>query len=242
MAKLKVLIVDDDRDIADALGYIIKRSGYHVSVVYDGEEAINLAKMKTFNYVFMDLMLPGIDGAESLAKIRELQPDINAFIMTGYSARDTKSRALNMAEDQILRKPIMPEDILGKLGKDATATVLVADDDPIFAEIISSTLEQAGWNVRTATTGLQAVDIVSRGGISVLVLDLNMPILSGVQVCEELARRGVELPIMVATSSDDGKRQFSQHNIAGFLQKPVDPRAILEFVETNLTRTSARAA
>lgn len=242
MAKLKVLIVDDDRDIADTLGYIIKRSGYHVSVAYDGEEAISLAQNKTINYVFMDLMLPGIDGGESLAKIRKLQPNINAFIMTGYSARDTRSRALDMDDDQILRKPIMPEDILGKLGKDETGTVLVADDDPIFAEIISSTLEQAGWNVRTATTGLQAVDIVSRGGISALVLDLEMPILNGVEVCEELTRRGVELPIMVATSSHNGERQFSQHKTTGFLQKPVDPRAILEFVETNLTRISAEAA
>lgn len=242
MTRLNVLIVDDDRDIADALGYIIKRSGYRVSIAYDGEAAIDLARLKSFNYVFMDLMLPGIDGGESLSDIRKLQPDIKAFIMTGYSARDTRSKVQDMDEQYILRKPVMPEDILGKLGLDETGTILVADDDPIFAEIISSTLEQAGWIVRTAATGLQAVDIVSRGGVGAMVLDLEMPLLSGVEVCQELTRRGIKLPILVATSSDDGEQQFDQQNIAGVLHKPVDPRAVLDFVEKTLRRSTAEAA
>lgn len=242
MSVHNVLIVDDDRDVADTLAYIIKRSGYDATVAYDGETAIKLAHLQEFDYAFMDMMLPGIDGADCLAEISQIQPHIRAFMMTGYSARDCKEKALKAGACEILRKPVMPEDILGKLSQENAGTVLIADDDQIFAEIISSTLQTAGWTVLTAETGLQAVDIVSRGGVGAMILDLEMPILSGVEVCQELARRGIELPIMVATSSDDGKQQFRQHNIAGFLQKPVDPRAILEFVETNLTRSSAKAA
>lgn len=242
MANLKVLIVDDDRDIADTLAYIIKRSGYDVSVAYDGETAIRMAHHQSFDCAFMDMMLPGINGAQSLAQIKQAQPDIRAYMMTGYSDKDCKSQALHSGAVEILHKPIMPEDVLGKLCQESSGTILIADDDPIFAEIISSTLETAGWTVRTAQTGLQAVDITSHGGISALVLDIEMPGLGGVEVCAELRRRGIELPIIVATSSEDGRRLLDQYDICGFLTKPVDPREILDFVERSLRIKSKDAA
>ncbi len=231
MANLKVLIVDDDRDVADTLAYIIKRSGYSVIVAYDGETAIRYATDHEFDFAFMDIMLPGIDGAESLVRIRQLRPHIQAYMMTGYSARESKAKAIEAGAIDILCKPVMPEDILGKLCKADKGTVLIADDDPIFAEMVSSTLQTAGWHVRTAETGLQAVDIASRGGISALVLDLSMPALNGVEVCQELKRRGIELPIIVASSDGNGRRLFDDQNIQGFLQKPVDPREVLDFVQ-----------
>lgn len=242
MANLRVLIVDDDRDIADTLAYIIKRSGYDVAVAYDGETAVRMANFQEFDCAFMDIMLPGINGDESLAEIRQVQPDIRAYMMTGYSARDCKSKALKAGALEILHKPVMPEDILGKLCQETTGTILIADDDPIFAEIISSTLQTAGWTVRTAETGLQAVDIATRGGISAIVLDVEMPVYGGVEVCAELKRRGIELPIIVATSRDDAREMFNQYDIHGFLHKPVDPRAILEFVESTLRGSSTKAA
>ncbi|MDH3741872.1 MAG: response regulator [Hyphomicrobiales bacterium] len=231
MANLSVLIVDDDRDIADTLAYIVKRSGYDVTVAYDGESAVAHATESEFDIAFIDIMLPGMDGAENLAQIRQLNPDVQAYMMTGYSARESKAKAIDAGAIDILCKPVMPEDILGKLSKADKGTILIADDDPVFAELVSTTLHTAGWNVRTAETGLQAVDIVSHGGITAMVLDYSMPILSGTEVCRELTRRGIDLPIIVATSDENSRGLFEHLNIDGFLRKPVDPRAVLEFVE-----------
>ena len=231
MTSIKVLIVDDDRDIADTLAYIVKRSGYKVQVAYDGETAVEYAKKHDFDFAFIDIMLPGIDGAESLSRIRKHRPDIKTYMMTGYSAFKFKQKATESGAIEILGKPVMPEDILGKLCQANVGTVLIADDDPIFAELVSSTLRTAGWNVRTAENGLQAVDIISRGGINALILDYSMPILNGVEVCNELERRGVELPIIIATSDDNSRVQFENKDVHGFLNKPVDPRAVLDFVQ-----------
>ena len=242
MANQRILIVDDDRDIADTLAFIIRRSGFDVLVAYDGESAIKLFEENSFNCAFIDMMLPGIDGAEALQKIRETQPDLRAYMMTGYSAKDCNDKAVEAGALQILRKPVMPEDILGKLCEDDVGTVLVADDDPIFVEIITTTLQTAGWTVRTAENGLQAVDIVSRGGIGALVLDVAMPVLDGKEVCNELKRRGIDLPILIATSGPHREKEFESLGIESFMQKPVDPRCILEFVEQQIRLPASRAA
>ena len=242
MKTSNVLIVDDDRDVADTLAYIIRRSGYNVTVAYDGENAIRVASQQIFDFGFIDFMLPGMDGSEFLEELRQLQPGICAYIMTSYGTKRCKARALEAGAREFLHKPVMPEDILGKLSRENAGTILIADDDPIFAEIISSTLETAGWRVRTAENGLQTVDIVSRGGIAALVLDVSMPILDGVEVCEELARRGKELPILVVTSSDDSRAMFEADQIVGYLTKPVDPRQVLHFIETALAKASEPAA
>jgi DNA-binding response OmpR family regulator len=242
MATTSVLLVDDDRDVADTLAYIIKRSGYRVAVAYDGEMAIRLASQQLFDFVFMDFMLPGKNGAESLKSIIAMQPQINAYMMTSYGTKRCSAEAFEAGAKEFLHKPVMPEDILGKLSSESVANVLVVDDDPIFTEIVSSTLETAGWQVLTAENGLRAIDILSRGGIGAVVLDINMPELDGQEVCRELKRRGIDVPILVVTGTDQGIDEFSEFRVKAVLQKPIDPREVLLFVEEQLSRSVKQEA
>ena len=163
-------------------------------------------------------------------------------MMTGYSARKLRTKALEEGALDVMNKPVMLEDILGKLTEMSPGTILIVDDDPISTEMISSTLQTAGWNVRIAENGLMAVDITTRGGISAMVLDIEIPIMNSVEVCAELKRRRIEIPIIVASVSKYGKRSFEGYNVRGFMRKPIDRRVLLDFIEQTIRAKPNQAA
>jgi DNA-binding response OmpR family regulator len=78
--KAKVLVVDDDRDVADSLAGIIEARGHSVWVAYDGEEAMRLALELRFDVGFLDVVLPGKNGVESLFDLKRLQPGMAIYI------------------------------------------------------------------------------------------------------------------------------------------------------------------
>lgn len=73
--------------------------------------------------------------------------------------------------------------------------VLVVDDEPVVIDVVTCTLELAGFDVVAARNGYQALDVVAREPVDFVLLDVRMPGLRGDEVCVELRRRGVRVPI-----------------------------------------------
>ena len=112
MSKTRTLVVDDDRDFAEALADVLDIYGYPVDIVHSGEDAIEKARTNHFDIILMDIALPGIDGIESLQRIQAHNPDVNALLMTGYSAHHLRDRA---AGTEIMVKPLNHEDLLQRI-------------------------------------------------------------------------------------------------------------------------------
>jgi DNA-binding response OmpR family regulator len=100
--------------------------------------------------------------------------------------------------------------------------VLVVEDDPKIAAMIAKGLRARQFEVETVTSGGGAVDRVSEGGIDVLLLDLGLPDLDGLDVLQTLRDRGLELPVIVITArSDPGDRAAAiDLGVAEYLTKP----------------------
>ena len=64
MPKTKVLVIDDDRSLAEVLSYNLRQAGYEVIVAYDGQDGISQAQLKTPDIIILDLMVPVIDGLD----------------------------------------------------------------------------------------------------------------------------------------------------------------------------------
>src|SRR5688572_10828433 len=90
----RVLVADDDHDIADSLAAVIEARGHSVSVAYSGGEATRLAHEKRFDIGFLDIMMPGRNGVECLFDIKRLQPGMTVYMMTGFSVADLIEQAL----------------------------------------------------------------------------------------------------------------------------------------------------
>ena len=79
-----ILLVDDDHDICSSLSDILETRGHRAGVAHSGEEAIGLVKNKAYDIIFIDMMMPVLNGLETYNKIREINTDIVAVMMTGY--------------------------------------------------------------------------------------------------------------------------------------------------------------
>ena len=112
-----------------------------------------------------------------------------------------------------------------------SGTILVADDDPLARELVSTTLNNNGWNTIPARTGYEVLKIIKTKSVDALILDMRMPELDGYEVCLWLCRRGMTLPTLVITGCIGDMEPLNCLNVATTIQKPVKPRQLLEFVE-----------
>ena len=229
--KLAILIVDDDHEVADTLAYIVGRRGHEVVVAYDGEWAVDLSSRRKFDVAFIDILLPGINGVECFIKFKKHCPSANVFMMTGYASEDLAALALRNGASDVLRKPVMPEDILARLERSASDAVLVVDDDPEVCASFCALLKKAGWTCEIAPDGETAVKMASAKVYSTMILDLKLPNISGIEVFSKLQEAGVDIPTLVVTGHDTAYQRITHPGIRGYLLKPADPRVILAMVE-----------
>jgi len=109
---VRVLIVDDDKDILRSLKDIMSSKGYQVDVAETAESALEKTKNQYFNLALLDIRLPDMEGTELLAKIHKERPMMMKIMITGYPSLDNAVRALNLGADAYVMKPVNPENLL----------------------------------------------------------------------------------------------------------------------------------
>jgi len=105
MEDYKILFVDDDSAILSIVDKYLSREGYKVSLAESGVEALKLLKDKKIDIVFTDFKMPGIDGIELLAKIKEYSPEIEVIIVTGHGTLESAVKAMKTGSYDYLQKP-----------------------------------------------------------------------------------------------------------------------------------------
>lgn len=115
MTALRVLIVDDDRDFVDGMAEFLKLCGHSVETAFTGERGITAAGRDTFDAVLMDIGLPGLDGVESLLRIKRDNPLSQCFLLTGFSKDHIAEQYGDAGGIETLTKPIDPEALSRRL-------------------------------------------------------------------------------------------------------------------------------
>lgn len=117
MAKTKVLIVEDDRSLADVLAYNLKLASYEVLVARDGIDGLRQAQLKLPDILILDLMLPGIDGLEVCRRIRADSATQNMLIvmLTAKSEESDQIVGLSMGADDYVTKPFSVKVLLERI-------------------------------------------------------------------------------------------------------------------------------
>jgi len=115
--KPKVLVVDDERVIADTLAIILGQNGYEASAAYTGKEAVEKAKAWPPDLIISDVIMPDMNGIEAAIQIRKLLPKCKILLFSGQAATaDLLESARQQGHEfEILAKPVHPADLLAKL-------------------------------------------------------------------------------------------------------------------------------
>jgi two-component system response regulator HydG len=236
MKALDIFIVDDDRDFAESLAEILTQAGHRVDLCFDGESAVHIFRQQKFDITFMDVKLPGKNGVESFFEIRDINPRARVVMMTAYSVEQLLSQAIERGALGVLRKPFDTDRLLHML-EDVRpdGVILMADDDPDFVDSLRHLLTGKGYKVVVARTGEEAVGTILADGIDILVLDLKLPVLSGLEVYLELKHRNRILPTIIVTGyaveEAAAMDQLRAMSVAGCLIKPFDPQKMLEIIQ-----------
>ena len=232
---LRVLIVDDDQDHAESVADILEMRGYSVELAASGEQGVTRFHANDFHIVLMDVKLPGMNGVETFAEFKRIRPDARVLMMTGFSVEALVAEAVGNGALGVLYKPFAITDLLETLERvKPRGLVLVADDDPEFAGSVEPVLKQSGYVVEIARNGREALEKASAPGVTCLVLDLRMPLLSGLEVYLKLKEAGPPLPtIFVTGCAEEHAKALRQVNGfgQGLLVKPFDPADLLRAVE-----------
>ncbi len=115
--KYKILLVDDEKDILEFLGYNLKKEGYLVSAARNGKDALMVAKEEKPHLIILDVMMPEMDGIETCSKIRSI-PDLNNTIIVFLTARGedySQIAGFDAGADDYITKPIKPKVFISRI-------------------------------------------------------------------------------------------------------------------------------
>lgn len=233
---LRILVVDDDADFANVLADYLRLEGHELEVAFDGESAVAKMTERDFDITFMDVRLPGKNGVESFFEIRRLKPTAKVLLMTAYRVEELLKQAIDNGALGVLNKPFDIDQALRALETVKPAgIVLLADDDPDFLDGLSRALTAGGYRTLLAHDGQESVEMVRAGGIDCLLLDLRLPVLSGLEVYLELKRQGHAVPTIIVTGyaveEAEAIDQLRAMPISGCLVKPIEPSELLRAIE-----------
>lgn len=110
----KIIVCDDEKDIVSALEIYLTAEGYHVFRAENGREALTLAQNEDVHLMLLDVMMPQMDGLETLTRLREFS-NIPVILLTAKSEDSDKILGLNVGADDYVTKPFNPVEVLARV-------------------------------------------------------------------------------------------------------------------------------
>jgi CheY-like chemotaxis protein len=220
-----LLVVDDDEANRDLLSRRLSREGYNVAVARDGKGAFEILESETFDLILLDILMPDIDGIEVLRQIRSCPPFMNVPVMmvTALSDRGYVMKCIELGANDYITKPF--DMLLVKsrvwrcleggsyceirhddLRNSQRSQVLVVDDNGVNADLLCRRVDKLGHQPVVARHGREALDILRRQDVDLVLLDIQMPVMDGLQVLAAMKADTdlKQLPvIMISAISDD---------------------------------------
>jgi CheY-like chemotaxis protein len=262
LAGMHVLVVDDNATNRRILVETLRRWGMHPVAAASGYQALEILRSKesyrdpkdTFGLLIVDLQMPGIDGLE-LARRLVAQPAPGApplMILSSVGRQITSEQCNELQIAAYLTKPVTSSALFDSMSRtlrvprkppvsaahqsglaDHGLRILVAEDDPHSRTLVTNILEREGYAVVLAADGREAVDLAAEGGFDMIMMDLQMPNMSGFEAVGEIRKReqdtNVRVPILAITAhamAGDRERCL----VAGmddYLSKPLRPKDLL---------------
>ena len=112
---VRILVLDDNVDVALGLAEILELHDYDVTVVHDGKSAVSAFNKHKIDLGLFDVRMPGMNGVEAFIEIRRRNPDAIVLLMSGYADDEIIETALKNGALGLLSKPFEPDELLSKL-------------------------------------------------------------------------------------------------------------------------------
>jgi two-component system NtrC family sensor kinase len=222
--KETILLIDDSVTFREELKEALERAGYDVVVAGSGEEGLRLAADVRPSGIVVDGVLPGIDGATFIRRIR-LDAALRGapcFLLTGTEDKSAELSALEAGADAFAVKEENIGIVIARIGAmlrsaghqpvgEATASlsgpnrVLAVDDSETYLQQLAAALDSEGYEVVLARSGEEALELLAVQQVECVLLDLMMPGIDGRETCRRLKLVPIlrDIPVVMLTAVDD---------------------------------------
>jgi DNA-binding response OmpR family regulator len=112
---MRILITEDEKDLADAIAKGLRRQGYAADIALDGEDALFMADVNCYDLVILDLNLPKIDGVEVCRRLRQTNTSVGILMLTARTGLEDRVKGLEYGADDYLLKPFHFPELLARL-------------------------------------------------------------------------------------------------------------------------------
>jgi DNA-binding response OmpR family regulator len=163
---LKILVVEDDVELAHLLAQGLREESYSVDIARDGVAALELSRVSSFDVILLDVMLPGINGLDVARQLRCRKQDVGVLMLTARDAVPDVVHGLDAGADDYLTKPFSFQELLARirsLGRRSTPkarNVLEAGD--LILETNSFRTFRAGNEIRLSFTEFRLLELLVR--------------------------------------------------------------------------------
>lgn len=115
-ARRKILVIDDERDLREVLTEVLETAGYRAISASNGADGVRLNELENPDIIVLDLRMPGMDGIETLRRIREKDRKVSVVILTANGGTETIRDAVGLAVSEYLSKPFENPDFVEMIG------------------------------------------------------------------------------------------------------------------------------
>ncbi len=236
--KTPILIVDDNASLCRTMSMVLERKGFEVASANDGFEAIEIVKNKPFDFIFMDIVLPVMDGLETYRRIKELRADTVVVMMTAYAVEDLVQDALQEGAYGVIYKPLDMDRVLDLI-HDAIksregALILIVDDDEGTSTILDKLLTRKNYTVGVAHTGEEAIAPAAETSHDIMVIDLTLPTLNGLETYLAIREINHEAAAIMITGHRQEVAELVKDALRNgayaCLHKPLDMPVVLRLI------------
>ncbi len=181
-----VLVVDDDREIVDAIAIILRNEGYNIYKAYDGIQALDTLTSNKIQLVIIDVMMPRLDGLSAIMRIREKQ-NIPIIVLSAKSEDSDKILGLSMGADDYVAKPYNPQELVARVKSHLRRYTMLGDINAVSDKSIIEN-GRLRYNIDERTLYADG-EIVKLTPIETKIIDLFMRNLGRIFPAEEIYAR-----------------------------------------------------
>jgi CheY-like chemotaxis protein len=255
-----VLVVDDNGTAREVLRSMLESFGFVVSTAVSGESALAeleaaFRRGRPYQLVFLDWKMEGWSGLETVTELRRsaVAPQPAIVLMSAWADAELASAAAEMGVPSVLEKPISPSSLfdaineaLGKgAGRAGTpppqrairftgGTVLLVEDNAINRMVAEEMLTLAGLQVTAVGSGREALEAVEREEFDVLLMDVQMPDMDGMETTRRLKSNPRHRPrpviALTAHAMSGDRERFLAAGMDDYVTKPIDEETLLKVI------------
>jgi DNA-binding response OmpR family regulator len=255
-----LLLIDDSATFREEFKTVLEAAGYSVRTAGTGEDGLSAAAAVRPQLIIVDRVLPGIDGATVIQRLRQDIAFRNTpcLLLTAADAPGDESRTLDAGADAYLRKDEDVHIILARIDALlrsgvtgsvvdpgarnllAPKKVLAVDDSPTYLHVLAEELRSESYEVIAASSGREALQLLEVQAVDCILMDLRMPDLSGQETCQIIKKRPEwrNIPLVILTSVEESQAMVEGMNAGAddYIPKSTDFEVLRARVRAQLRR------